>query len=83
MSYQVDFGIILQKTRLNRNLSQSELAELSGMDRTFISLLERGKRQPTITTLFLLAQALKIKASLMISEIEMRERRARYKRLST
>lgn len=81
MSYQVDFGLTLQKARLERNLSQFELAELSDIDRTFISLLERGIRQPTLTTIFQLAKALKIKPSQMVAEVENRVRRGRWRRL--
>lgn len=81
MSYQVEFGHILQKKRLEKNLSQTELAKTSGIDRTFISLLERGKRQPSLTTIFQLAQALKIKPSALISDLEARIRRARWSRI--
>lgn len=81
MSYQVEFGLSLQNARLQQNLSQSELAGLSEIDRTFISLLERGKRQPSLTTIFQLAQALKIKPSLMIADVEKRVRRGRWKLL--
>ncbi len=83
MSYQVEFGLTLQKIRLERNLSQAELAELSEIDRTFISLLERGIRQPSLTTIFQLASALKIKPSLLIAELENRMRRGRWKRLKS
>ncbi len=48
------FGEILREFRTNANLSQEKLAELSSLDRTYISLLERGKRQPTLQTLFIL-----------------------------
>jgi transcriptional regulator with XRE-family HTH domain len=45
------FGKVLSELRKNAGLSQEKLAELAGLDRTYISLLERGLRQPTITTL--------------------------------
>ena len=83
MSYQVEFGLTLQKIRLEQNLSQSELAELSEIDRTFISLLERGKRQPSLTTLFQLALALKLNPSDLVAELENRLRRGRWKRLKS
>lgn len=81
MVYQVEFGRVLQKARLDKNLSQSELAELSNIDRTFISLLERGKRQPSLTTIFQLSSALKVKPSDMILVLEGRLRRVRSNRL--
>jgi len=39
-------------------MSQEALALESQLDRTFISLLERGLRQPSLTTIFQLARTL-------------------------
>ncbi|MEC2677522.1 helix-turn-helix transcriptional regulator, partial [Bacillus cereus] len=43
MSIEQTFGNVLQEYRLNSKMSQEELAFNSGLDRTYISLLERGK----------------------------------------
>lgn len=51
-------------------MSQEELAELSGLDRTFVSMLERGVRQPTVTTLFAIAKALSIPPSRIVEQAE-------------
>mgnify|MGYP001098346783 CR=1 FL=1 len=51
-------------------MSQEELAFNSGLDRTYISLLERGKRKPKINTLFSLATALSVSPSQLIKELE-------------
>lgn len=51
-------------------ISQEALAFESGLDRTYISLLERGKRKFTINTLFSITHALKIKPNELILEIE-------------
>lgn len=64
------FGAILQTHRLNSNMSQEELAFNSELDRTYIILLERGKRKPTIITLFSLATALNVPPSQLIKELE-------------
>lgn len=64
------FGSILQEYRLNSKMSQEELAFNSGLDRTYISLLERGKRRPTINTLFALSKALDVNPSILIKELE-------------
>jgi len=66
----IQFGKVLQDMRRNANLSQEKLAELAGYDRTYISLLERGLRQPTITTLFDLAKALNVTASFLVKTVE-------------
>lgn len=52
-------------------MSQEELAFQSNLDRTYISMLERGKCLPTISTLFSLCNALNIKASQMIQLVEL------------
>lgn len=65
------FGIILRDLRRQKRLSQAELANLSDLDRTFISLLERGVRQPTLETLFRIASALEVKPSEIIKKLEM------------
>lgn len=54
------FGKRLQKLRTDLNLSQEKLAEIAGFDRTYISLLERGIRNPSLVNIFKLAKALNI-----------------------
>ena len=51
-------------------MSQQALAAKAGLDRTFISLLERGRRQPTITTLVILCDALEVSLREMIDQFE-------------
>lgn len=64
------FGLILRETRKSRGFSQEALALESGVDRNFVSLLERGKNQPTLSTIFKLAKALDTKPSCLVMEIE-------------
>ncbi|MDR0779903.1 MAG: helix-turn-helix domain-containing protein [Pseudomonadales bacterium] len=66
------FGEVLHHYRSTRDISQEELAFEAGVDRTFISRLERGIRQPTITTLIGLSQALHVSAADMVLEAEKR-----------
>ena len=47
------------RLRRERGLTQERLAELSGFSQQYISDLERGKRNPTIVTIYEIAQALK------------------------
>ena len=51
-------------------LSQEALALECGLDRTYISLLERGLRQPTLSTVFALAQVLNVQPSVVVREVE-------------
>ena len=54
------FGMALRKRRLAQGLTQQELAFASSLDRTCVSLLERGKRQPSLTTIYATSNALDI-----------------------
>ena len=64
------FGKVLRELREANQLSQEKLAEYCELDRTYISMLERGLRQPTITTIFKLAKALNIAPSQLIEKVE-------------
>ena len=63
---QTSFGHVLRAARTDRGLSQERLALDCGLDRTYISLLERGLRQPTLTTLVALGQALNTEAAELV-----------------
>ncbi len=64
------FGNILKEVRTEKKISQETLAELSSLDRTYVSLLERGLRQPTLTTLFKLAKSLEVSPSQLVKRME-------------
>ena len=64
------FGQILKKYRKKINLSQEKLSQESELDRSYISLLERGLRQPSLTTILVLSKALKTTAAKLIAEVE-------------
>jgi len=64
------FGNILKDLRKAKKWSQEQLALEADLDRTYISLLERGKNSPTLNTLFLLATALGITTSEIIKKLE-------------
>ena len=54
------FGKRLRFLRFKRNISQEEFAGKTQLDRTYISGLERGKRNPSFLTLLKLAQTLNV-----------------------
>jgi transcriptional regulator with XRE-family HTH domain len=60
---QVAFGDVMRTLRLAAGLSQEELSFLCGRHRTFVSVIERGKNAPSLTTIWLLAGALEVAAS--------------------
>ena len=49
------FGEVLKELRTEAGFSQENLAYECDLDRSFISMLERGLRMPTIATLFQLS----------------------------
>lgn len=64
-SYALGLGERVRSIRLMRGLSQSRLAELSGVSRTLISNLERNDynaraADPTLSTMYRLASALQV-----------------------
>jgi transcriptional regulator with XRE-family HTH domain len=63
-------GCALRRLRSAAGLTQEQLALESGVQRNFISLIETGQNQPTITTIFKLAHALNIKPSKLVAEAE-------------
>ena len=69
-SIELQFGEALRRLRMRNKLSQEELGFESGYHRTYISLLERGKKSPSLKTIFQLSDALGIKPSKFIELIE-------------
>ena len=57
------FGISLREIRKSRGLSQEEFAHQCCLDRTYVSGLERGKRNPTLKVLAIVASNLDITIS--------------------
>lgn len=66
----IAFGEVLRKLRLEKGLTQEGLGLEAGIERNFVSLIERGLNLPTIATLFKLAQALGIPPSRIVELLE-------------
>jgi transcriptional regulator with XRE-family HTH domain len=64
------FGQVLKNVRQEAGITQEALALSSGLDRTYISLLERGLRTPTIATLFKMSPYLQKTPSEIIADVE-------------
>lgn len=67
---QAAFGSVLRTSRRNAGLSQEALALDCGLDRTYISLLERGLRQPTLESLFALGRSLQVAPHQLVKKVE-------------
>jgi len=56
------------RIRRAKGLTQEEVAEVSGFSQQYLSGLEQGHRNPTVVTLFELAQALRIRPVDLLEE---------------
>lgn len=68
------FGVEVRRLRSERGLSQETLAAMAGLDRTFISMIERGVRRPTLGTAKRVAESLELPLSEIIRMVERQER---------
>ncbi len=68
------FGLTLKEARNNRGLSQREFALEAEVDKSHISILERGKNQPLLSTFLELADSLRVPPrelfDLMLTQLE-------------
>jgi transcriptional regulator with XRE-family HTH domain len=62
-------GKAIRARRLEKCLSQEAVAELAGFDRTYISMIERGTRNPSFTNLCRFAIAFNITPSELLKGI--------------
>jgi transcriptional regulator with XRE-family HTH domain len=65
----IKFGEIIRKKRLEKNLSQEDFAELVGVHRTYIGMLERAEKNITLLNLEKIANALNISIAELIKEL--------------
>ena len=63
-------GRAVRRLRIERGLSQEDLAHLSRMDRTWVGGIERGEKNPSYEKLMDLAAALDVRISDLIAEAD-------------
>lgn len=64
------FGVLVRARRTAAGFSQEELADRCRLDRTYISGIERGVRNPSLTALFALAQGFGITLADLLASLE-------------
>ncbi|HEX5456109.1 MAG TPA: helix-turn-helix transcriptional regulator [Candidatus Saccharimonadales bacterium] len=62
-------GKKVRQLRLELGFSQEKLGEITGLDRTYISKIERGKSNPSLRNIEKIAKALKVKVSKITSDL--------------
>lgn len=65
-TYLAEIGIQIRAVRTELQMTQQELADQCGLDRTYISMVENGKQNLTLGALFKIAEALEIPLSSLI-----------------
>mgnify|MGYP000151766643 CR=1 FL=1 len=68
MDIRKKFGKQVRKLRLEKGLSQEALAHEANLDRTYIPSIEKGERNVSITVMEQIANALKVKISVLLDE---------------
>lgn len=69
----------IRMQRLEKELSQEQLAERSDMDQTYLSQIERARRQPSLKALRKIARGLEVSLSELFQDAEIREREGEYR----
>lgn len=70
MELKEAISVVIKQERKKNGMSQEELAHLSNIDRTYISLLERKKRKPTLDVIFRISYSFHIKPSTFVKMLE-------------
>lgn len=62
------FGIRIRQLRISKSLSQEQLAELTGFHRTYISMIERGVRNPALANIKVFADTFDMSISELFND---------------
>lgn len=63
-------GRVIQRFREDKKKSQELVSGLAGIGRTHLSAIERGERKPTLETFYKIAEAMGVRASVLMAAIE-------------
>jgi transcriptional regulator with XRE-family HTH domain len=64
------FGRVVRALRVEKEISQENLASLASIDRSFMGRIERGETTPTLTLMLKITKALNISATVLVQETE-------------
>lgn len=75
-------GYLVRQRRTELGLSQEELGLRANLDRTYVSGIERGVRNPSLTALVSLARGLNIDVSNLLNSLEIKAENSEQQRFS-
>lgn len=64
------FGQVVRRLRLERGVSQENLAAIADIERAHMGRIERGEKTPTLRLILKIAAALEISSAIIMSETE-------------
>jgi transcriptional regulator with XRE-family HTH domain len=64
----VAFGERVRQIRKEKGLSQEALADLAGIDRSYMGHIERGDQNITLTKIYQISEALKVPAKMLLAD---------------
>lgn len=70
MEAAIAFGRVLRKLRIDAGLTQEQLGFEADLRRTYVSILELGQQQPSLSTIIKLANALNLSIADMMKMVE-------------
>ena len=65
---QAAFGKAIRELRLRKGLTQEQVAHEAGLALNYVSEMERGRRNPSLVTVFSLASALGVSADALVKQ---------------
>lgn len=66
-SVLIKFGRRVKELRIERNLTQQQLADISGLHKNYIGMVERGERNPSLVNIDILAKSLGVGIAALFS----------------
>ena len=64
------FGVVISRMRVQKNLTQEQMSKLTGIARSHLVALENGGKVARLDTVWRIAEALNIKPSDLIRNVE-------------
>lgn len=76
----IAFGRVLRRLRVEAGFTQEQFGFECDLRRTYVSILELGQQQPSLTTILKIAKALNCSAGELVAQVEEEVRASHRKR---